>query len=183
MTRMHFMIRVTMATRVGGNVPRVFIFLVGCGFGGLDTTPDPPVYDDPLFTEASAACNDEDARWTFRGTTVAWTGNGEVVLSTDGSYIERHPWPSVESAPDGTTDELELKLDVVPDWRDVTPGASTVFNCDEPELAGLLRVFVRGGDAVADCRWFGEASDRWATWEPESACATPLEAEETAPSG
>jgi hypothetical protein len=128
---------------------------------------------------ASVVCDPERPRWTFDVEASAWTGNGQVLLSTDGAYIERHGMSSITAAADGTSDTLELKLDIVSDWRDVDATQDTVFNCEEPGLAGVLRVYTRTGDAVADCRSFGEDTARWDTWEPDTACATPLEPDDS----
>lgn len=131
----------------------------------------------PAIVEASVACDADDAVWSFVVETDAWTGNGQVALSTDGVYVERHTMYSVSAEADGSADRLELELDVVGDWRDASAGSSTAFNCQEPDLAGVLRVFTRDGDDVADCRAFGEAPERWAEWDASLACDAVLEAE------
>ena len=151
----------------------------GCSLGYEDTTPETPTYADPEITAASVECDPERPRWTFDVTASAWTGNGQVLLSADGSYIERHRLDSISAEADGSTDQLQLKLDVVADWRDVSEGSTTVFNCDEPFLDGVIRVYSRTGDAVTDCRAFGTDPARWATWEPDTACATVLEGEDS----
>ncbi|MDP2309357.1 MAG: hypothetical protein Q8P18_25275 [Pseudomonadota bacterium] len=126
---------------------------------------------------ASVACDTEDARWRFEVTTDAWTGNGQVLLSTDGAYVERHPMFSTAAAADGTSDELDLTLSVEPDWRDVLLGSSTVFNCNEPDLTGIVRVLTRDGSEVADCRAFGAAPERWESWTAGASCGTMLATE------
>lgn len=158
----------------------VFVFATGCDVGFAPTTPDPVDYAVPSITTATVACDPERPRWTFTVDTTAWTGNGEVLLSADGAYIERHDLDSTSAAADGTSDHLELKLDVVSDWRDVSEGANTVFNCGEPVLVGVIQVFTRDGDDVADCRGFGTTPSLWADWEPETACAVVLDPETTA---
>ena len=118
-------------------------------------------------------CDPIHARWTFTAETNAWTGNGQVLLSTDGIYLETHPLDSKSAAGDGSSDSLALYLTVVADWRDVSLGSSTVFNCDEPMLAGILRIFEQDGKTEADCRYFGE--DPWDRWNLGVDCATPWE--------
>lgn len=137
------------------------------------------MYATPIITDALVECDPERPRWSFDVWTTAWTGNGQVLLSADGLYIERHAIYSVSAEADGSTDHLSLDLAMVSDWRDVQEGSTTVFNCDEPALEGVLRVYVRGGDAVADCVAFGPDPTSWVAWEPSSACAEVLEPEDT----
>jgi len=144
--------------------------LPGCNLGFKDTTPDDPEYPLPAITAVTVECDAERAAWSFTVDTTGWTGNGQVLLSSDGDYVERHPLDSVSAAADGSTDRLDLDLDVVSDWRDVSEGSTTAFNCATPDLLGVLRVYERTGDEVADCRIFGEQPDRWAAWEPDTAC-------------
>jgi hypothetical protein len=120
-------------------------------------------------------CDDEGGEWTVVVTTDAWTGNGQVLLSTDGAYVERHPLYSRSAAADGSADELGLTLAVVPDWRDVTAGTSTYFNCLARDLTGIVRVFTRDGTAQADCRAFGADPERWASWDAGATCDRALE--------
>lgn len=131
----------------------------------------------PAIVSASVTCDADDAVWRFVVETDAWTGNGQVALSTDGDYVERHTMYSASAAADGSADHLELELDVVGDWRDANAGSSTAFNCQEPDLAGVLRVYTRDGDDVADCRAFGDAPERWAAWDASLACDVTLEDE------
>lgn len=147
---------------------------MGCSPGDDAQLPGPST-EPPAITSAAVTCTPEHARWRFQVTTDAWTGNGQVLLSADGIYVERHPIFSQSAAPDGTSDTLDLTLSVQPDWRDVNPGSSTVFNCREPDLAGILRVFTRDGAAEADCRAFGIAPERWVDWTPGTSCAVILE--------
>lgn len=124
----------------------------------------------PVLTSVTVDCDDHDATWAFAATTDAWTGNGQVVMSVDGAYVEKHPLDSVEAAADGSADRLSLDLEVIADWRDVSVGSSTAFNCDTPELSGVLRVYTRDTGAVADCVAFGEAPERWTEWDAAVAC-------------
>ncbi len=157
----------------------VFVFALGCNVGFAPTSPDDADYAVPVITSASVVCDPERPRWEFEIETSAWTGNGKVLLSADGVYFERHPMGSVSAAADGSTDRLELKLDVTADWRDVTEGDSTVFNCGDTALVGVMEVYTRDAAERADCRGFGAPPERWADWEPDTACATPLETPDT----
>ncbi len=115
-------------------------------------------------------CDLDNAKWSFDVTTAGWSGGGEVLMSRDGDYLEIHHMPSVEATRDGTADRLSLTLSVLADWRDVTPGSSTIFNCAEPGLAGLLRVFHRDGEEVAGCAAFGVDATIWQTWRTDYRC-------------
>lgn len=154
------------------------LLLAGCAPLDQDTGRPAPTYEDPVIVEASAVCDVAAARWSFEVTTQAWTGNGQVLLSADGTYIEKHPMFSVGAAADGSSDALALSLSVVRDFRDVVAGTSTAFNCDAAGLAGVLRVYDRPGDAVADCRGFGDSPERWAEWDSSAACDVVLPAAE-----
>lgn len=152
----------------------VLVFAACTGGGNVETGLDPPL-PPPEITAAGVECDVPDARWSFQVTANAWTGNGQVLLSTDGVYVERHPMYSASAAADGTSDSLALSLSVQPDWRDVVLGTSTVFNCNEPDLTGILRVYTRDGSEQADCRAFGAAPERWAVWSAGATCETQLE--------
>lgn len=157
----------------------VLLFCGGCNLGLRDTTPDPPVYTVPQITAAGVDCDPSVPLWTVTAETDAWTGNGRVYLSTDGVYVESHPLGSIAAAADGSSDSLRVRLGIVAEWRDVDSGASTVFNCETPDLAGVLQVYTRTGDGVADCRSFGEEVDRWADWDPDVQCTIPLEPDDS----
>jgi hypothetical protein len=129
----------------------------------------------PTITSAAVICDVPSATWTFEVSSAGWTGNGDVRWSTDGVYLEAHPLYSVSAAADGSADRLELSLQVVADWRDAASGSRTAFNCEEPDLAGVLQ----DGAQVADCRAFGVAPERWATWDEAVACDTLLAPEDT----
>lgn len=137
--------------------------------------------------DAVVSCDTDNARWSFALTTTGWSGGGEVLMSRDGSYLEVHRLPSVEAAEDGSADRLELELTVVADWRDVETGSTTIFNCHEPGLAGMARVFARDGEAVAGCAAFGLDPSIWQTWRTDYTCddVVPLEGdtEETGDTG
>ena len=148
------------------------LFILACA-------PDPaPAADGltlepPHITAAEVACDPQDAIWRFGVDTDAWTGNGRLIWSTDGRYIEYHDIDSVVSAPDGTSDQLELVLGVVADRAFVIPDSTTFFNCAEPGLSAVLRVLGPEGEVVTDCRGFG--GDQWGEWGLDYGCATALE--------
>lgn len=148
----------------------VLVFATACHLQGKDTTPPTPDYEVPSIVTTSVDCDGDDAEWTIEATTTAWTGNGLVLLTKDGAYVERHSFESVSAAGDGSADELRVRLDVVADWRTVEAGQTTVFNCGEAGVTGQIRVYVRTGGDIADCRRFGEEPARWDTWEPDVVC-------------
>jgi hypothetical protein len=151
----------------------MLLLVLACQSTSPSTSPDEKDLGPPSIVAASYSCDSPSARWSFLVDTDAWTGNGQVVLSDDGDYIEVHPLRSLEAAADGSSDRLTLALGVVADWRDVSLGSTTAFNCSEPGLAGLIRIFATDGQTPTDCRIFGE--DRWASWNFNYSCTTPLE--------
>lgn len=158
----------------------MLLLLVACTSVPSDSASDAvAARSAPTITAATVACDDATATWTFTAKTDAWTGNGDVRFSADGAYVEVHPLMSVSAAADGSADALALALAVVADWRDVVTGARTAFNCDAPDLAGVLRVRTADGASVSDCRAFGAAPERWATWDAGVACDVLLETEDT----
>jgi hypothetical protein len=118
----------------------------------------------PEITGATVECSAEKRKWTFEVDTARWTGGGQVVMTVDGQYAEKHPLPSTAAAGDGTTDHLGDSLAIEADWRDAAAGSATYFNCDEPNLHGMLRVFSRDGETQADCRVFAGSPGDWARW-------------------
>ena len=96
--------------------------------------------------------------------TERWTGGGTMWMSIDGTYVEAHEVLSVEAEGDGSADRLELKLSFVADFQDASPGSSTAFNCGTPGLQGLVVIYGRDGESVADCRVFGDSPTAWETW-------------------
>jgi hypothetical protein len=130
----------------------------------------------PTITTASVSCKTTEtggATWEFQVETDAWTGNGEILLSKDGVYIEDHPLDSVSADADGAWDKLEATLTVVADQEDMNAGSATWFNCQEPRLSGILRVFEQTGELESDCRSFLE--DFWGDWNSFYSCGTRLE--------
>ena len=156
--------------------------LVLAACSSREPAADVPVPPDaaPAITDASVACDARLATWTFLIETDAWTGNGDLWLSTDGAYTENHALSSIAAAADGSSDQLRSTLSIVADWRDVVPSARTWFNCGTPELAGVLRVRARDGSRVTDCVAFGDAPERWSTWRASVACDDALDTGATA---
>lgn len=147
----------------------MLLLLIACG-APTEVERSTPTYATPSITSATVDCSVTDAEWTFRVDADAWTGNGQLFLSADGTYVERHPMYSNGAAYDGTSDTLRLTLATVPDFRDVVLGGSTAFACGDAGVTGVLQINERDGRTVADCRAFGEAPERWDTWEPALAC-------------
>jgi len=154
----------------------VLVFAAGCTGASARDTGTAIAAPLPSLTAVSVTCDVADAEWGFTATTDAWTGNGQVLLSADGAYVEKHTMYSKSAAADGSADALALMLTIEPDWRDVTVGSSTAFNCNEAELTGILRVWSRDGTEQADCRAFGVSPERWETWDAGARCATLLDA-------
>jgi len=113
----------------------------------------------PQITALSWTC--EDARFTLELTADQWTGGAELWLTVDGRYAERHPVPSIAAAPDGSLDELRVRLPSVADWRAARPGQSTAFDCADPITAGLVLRDWAG--AIASCQDL--QGERWRTIE------------------
>jgi hypothetical protein len=136
---------------------------------------DAPVSPDtaaPILEALEVTCDGDAPRWTIEARTRGWTTGGLLAWSVDGTYRETHPLASVSAARDGSTDRLQLTLDVAADWRDAATGSRTAFACEQPGLAAV--VHIRDGDALVDCRSFGEDPARWAQWDESLACdATP----------
>ena len=122
-------------------------------------------YGDPNIDVLSFDCDPSTARWSFEATTDAWTANGNLWLYID-PVLEKHPIYSVSAAADGSSDLLELKLSVVADWRDASPGSSTQFQCSDFDALGLrLYVYHPETAEAADCVTAGADVD----WESSTA--------------
>lgn len=144
-------------------------WLIAClapGAGSEDVLD--PDLETPVITSFSWGCDVEDNAWSLQVVASAWTGGGDLWLTTDGLYVEKHRVRSRQVAPDGTRDELGVDLSIAADWRDVSLGSSTVFRCaDVPSLRFVLDA---PSGAVVDCRNEGNA-----VW-PEDAplCDSPI---------
>ncbi len=150
--------------------------LSACPSPAPDTGVRDPEATDASITSLSIACDGGTGVWTIDAETDAWSGGGRLTLSADGAYVEVHPIRSVDAALDGSSDHLHAELSVVGDFRDVSVGGSTWFNCGTPDLQGLFIVNSRDGERVTDCRRFGVDTARWATWDLGS-CPSEIELE------
>lgn len=90
--------------------------------------PDPEA-GVPEIGALKLTCDADEATWTLRVEATAWTGGGTLYLSRGEGYFEAHPVRAIKSAADGSAETLRLDLDVSSDWRDQSPGSSTVFGC------------------------------------------------------
>ena len=100
----------------------MLLALLACAAPPVDTGREPIEYPSPTITAATAEGDPNEPGWTFEVATDAWTGNGQVYLSADGAYVERHPMYTVGAAYDGSADALRLELGVAADFRDVGEG-------------------------------------------------------------
>lgn len=144
------------------------LLAVGCG-PAVPTPPGPPPAPrTPRIVEASLRCDAPSALWTLEVVADAWTGGGVSAWTVDGRYVEVHPVRSVAAAEDGGSDELQLLLPVVADWREAGPGSGTDFSCaSDPDVLFVLRD-ARG--EPAGCVQWGPHPDVWETVEGFAPC-------------
>ncbi len=163
------------AQSASGIVGRALVFfaMAGC-YQWPTVTPDPLATTDPQITAATVTCDETTAEWSFQVVTDAWTGNGSLYLSTDGSYVEQDSLVSTSAASDGTSDTLTRTLGVVATWRDAVSDTSTAFGCNTPELAGVMTVYTRDGSAVSNCLGLGTDPARWQAWNADLACSNAM---------
>lgn len=133
----------------------------------------PPFIPTPAVADLSLDCDPDRGQWALLAAATSWTGGGRSFWTRDLQYIEQHTVLAVASPPEPTGDELELELSIVSDWREQTPGVSTVFTCgDEPSVAFTL---LDVDNRVVDCRVSGAlASELEAMVQeqaPEVGCA------------
>lgn len=150
---------------------------LACRTVPVDSAPIAPSEQPPTIATATLSCAPDSGKWALNVGTERWTGGAELRMSTDGLYVEAHPVLSVEAAGDGSADRLELNITFVADFQDVSPGATTAFNCGTPALQGLITVFERDGKTPADCRFFGTDSALFASWDWET-CTDSIEVSE-----
>ena len=97
------------------------------------------------------ACDSELDQWTISITTDGWTSNGHVWIS-DTLETEKHYIQSIGAPADGSSDHLEITLDVAADWRDAQAGTSTRFRCSQEEdLHFLSTVLHPETGGITDC--------------------------------
>jgi hypothetical protein len=131
------------------------LLLIGCRIPPTDPVEHPqPTLTTPALTAVQWSCDDHAERWQLDVSATSWTAGATLWLSVNQRYIEQHTVPSVAHAPDGSLDELRLRLDMEADWRAVNPGSSTAFSClVRPN--GTLIVWDPDGQAAA-CALFDE---------------------------
>ena len=101
----------------------------------------------------------DKAEWRLRIEATSWSGGGRMYWTPEGSYFEDHRVRSREAAADGSSDRLELDLDIVGDWREATQGVSTALRCtDDPDFLFVLRDL---DDDDADCWHLGPGLVDW----------------------
>lgn len=154
----------------------ILLALSACPSPAPDTGVLDPEATDASITSLTVMCEGGSGVWTIDANTDAWSGGGQLTLSANGTYVEAHPIPSVDAALDGSSDHLHTELAVVADFRDVSVGGSTWFNCGTPGLQGLFIVYSRDGERVTDCRRFGVDAALWAEWNLDS-CPSEIEVE------
>jgi hypothetical protein len=145
-----------------------------CASSGADLAGAGPLHEgNPSITEISWDCSVADAMWTLDVLTLGWTANGKLWLAKERSYVEDHSVHSIAAASDGSTDHLQLGLDIVADWRDANAGSSTAFQCTpstEAALNARLVVYSPGGGDVGDCRSWGPDPTFFDTVNGVSSC-------------
>ena len=144
--------------------------------------------DHPVIESVSFGCDAEEAEWNFGVKTTHWTGGGHVWMVKTSEITEKHRIASRKAAADGSSDELELKLSIEPDWRDAKADRSSRWLCsDTPDLTVLLTVFGPSGQVVRDCRTWGADPSIWSTIEDAFDCTEriefPTEEDDTGESG
>jgi hypothetical protein len=146
-------------------LPAVWLFLLlACPSPARDSGVFDPEDRLAQLTEVAVACDASVPAWKLELHADGWTGGGQLWMSVDGAYMEAHPFVSKAAAIDGSSDRLDVTLTVVSDFRDVSPGSRTSFNCGTPDLQGLLVIYGRDGESLADCRAFGTAPAHWTDW-------------------
>jgi hypothetical protein len=123
-------------------------------FACLEPSPDSDLPDvaltTPQIAKCDLVCDTDAATWTLKVHASSWTGGGRLLLSRGDGYYESHPVKATRSAADGGSEDLRLDLDVASDWREQSPGSSTVFGCT-PSTSWRFLLFDLEGSTV-DCR-------------------------------
>ena len=128
--------------------------LLGCQIPPVDTAPIVDVQlSTPEISEFLLVCDVDRERWQLDIKATSWTGGGEWWWTTEGTYVEKHEVFSRKAAEDGTWDELRLRLDIVPDWRDAEKNVSTPFLCAS-NPTGRFLLFDMDGNTIA-CQDYG----------------------------
>jgi len=138
----------------------LLLTVAGCRLPPVDSEPLVEVtLTTPEITASQLLCDETLERWQLDVSASSWTGGGALWWTTDQIYIESHDVRSRSAAPDGSSDELRLRLNIVADWRDAQTNLSTAFLCaSEPD--GLFVLYDPSGDIVA-CQSLGPAVMDW----------------------
>ena len=153
----------------------MIILFFSC-LNSLPPTELPPNFEfsDPEIQFIEWECNVDESSWSFSVETNGWTGNGHVWISKNGERNEKHIIYSTGAERDGSADYLSVSLDIVSNWQDAKPNASTQFRCNDiDELSFLVRVLHPEYTEQSDCRYWGTY-----VWDEISSgpeCDTPLE--------
>jgi hypothetical protein len=92
-------------------------------------------------------------------------------MARDTDASEAHDMLSSSAASDGSSDELELELDIVADWRDASEGSSTRWLCsDEGDLSFQISIHGSDGTDDVDCRTWGKNTSIWSDLEGAPLC-------------
>lgn len=153
----------------------VVLFLSACITPGSTPLPDPLFGKAPRISNIRWTCDAERSEWLFTIETDAWTGGGTTWIARGAERYEEHRIRSVKAAADGSSDILELELDVVADWRDASPGSSTAWRCsDAASLTFLVAIKETSGDDQTDCRTWGASPELWAAFADIPDCEVRL---------
>lgn len=118
----------------------------------LEGSHTPPSFSDPEITDFVVECEPEEDRWTFTLTTNAWTGNALLWLRDQQGAQEEHPLISQGAPRDGSSDNLEIELTIVGDWRDAERGKSTRWPCEkQEELSMIAEIYHPKTYSSTDC--------------------------------
>ncbi len=118
-----------------------FVAVLGCYPRG-NATPDTdpvaiPPEDNPVYESLTRSCDPEIGAWLVEAETVNDSNGILSWWTVDGTVIERQRLEVVESDPGGAWTRVRGELFIVNDWRDVNPGTSTQFRCNQ----GVTSVF------------------------------------------
>jgi hypothetical protein len=148
------------------------------------TDRDPsPLHEGPAeISGLSLVCYPDGGRWSLQVATSAWSGAGLLLWGDRDDRVEAHNFLSSDASADGSGDCLSLSLSIRADPREVSPGSSTRFGCEQ--LGALTaRVFVADTQAErwTDCRAWGDQPEVIDAREGVPLCERPLAAQPEAP--
>jgi hypothetical protein len=109
--------------------------IFGCyprGSAPPDTDPVViPPEDNPSYASLTRSCDPEAGTWLVDAESVNPSDGIVSWWTVDGVVVERQRIEVVESDPGGAWDRIRAELNIVNDWREVTPGSSTQFRCNQ----------------------------------------------------